>query len=1052
MKVCEFDSRGQLSIAVELLTRKNRNKRLVIAMHHPLKSLGKYGGHFKAVEHFKPPIAGSVVVWSKQGGLIPQYRNHVKYDSMASSFEASADKSGSFIFVSGHDKSMQLLQLGKQLQIVSGTSGNKPTPVVRTRGNDFAKQASGWAELQLNTSHDDRVIFVDGKNGETLLSRELPKVTRVGTSDLPDPPPVASTPTKATYAKDKPRKTRFLKRILLGRHYRDAHRLELDFPTLNLTEEHGGLVPIRIGGGNQTNSLRLEDSNGGQWSMRSTTKDSSRFLPYPLNETFFVTLLIEDGYTASHPAAAVAIPKMAEAVGLFHTRPRLMYLPDQTGLQDIRGYITDEVVLLERRPKQPDNGNLPAHLGGDLPSTRPLKYISTSDMLAKMENEPWKHRANQEMMLRARLFDLFVGDWDRHEDQWRFVRATQEDGTKYYYPIPRDRDQAFANYDGALLAIARLSGPGIRVLKPFGDDIKRLTWLAYNARYIDPVLLNRLTRERWMEIAAEVQAALTDEVIASGMAQWPEAAYELDGKAIEKKLRSRRDQIVRAAGEFFDKINENVEILGSEHRDLIDVTFVDDNAVKVVIRRHKDGPSGTPYFERTFLSTYTDELRIYALSGRDKLVVHGKPHSAITIRFVGGAGDDLVTVGGEVESGLSVKSLKVYDRKKSMEIDSSIKVDKEFSKSTYRNHYQRTDVHHEPTTVAGSPGFLINADDGLYLGGSIAIKRTKFKRSPFASSHNIRAFLATSTFGVDLGYKGVFPETLGPLDQELSISGQTPNSTRNFFGLTNRYTGTGSMSREFFRLKQISADLNYGLVARLESTVRTGIRFDAQLIDTEDTAGRFVVLSPDAASNALGTKLFLGATAFVGVNTIDVAGYPKRGIAAGVSANFRSDATPSEGDRIGTSGTFTAAVATHIPLDRHQRFTLSSRARAAGIVGNFPFYFAPTLGDQDIRAYNAEQLAGNGVFAQTSDLRMEIIRIRTGLPGAIGIAGSIDHGLAFGPDTDANGTYHASIGGSLYWSILGVLGLSVGYHYGFEGGRRLAITFGPLFGATGVEN
>ncbi len=1052
---CEYDSRSQLATAFDLLLRKNRTKRVVVAMHHPLKSLGEYGGHFKAAEHGKPPVAGSIAVWVKQGGLVEQYRNHVKYDSLASSFQASAEKSGTFVFVSGHDRSLQYLQVGQrvpQVQIVSGSSGKEPTPVVKARGDDFAKQASGWAELRLNAAHDDNMAFIDGDTGETLFTRGLPAVAGVGADDLPEPEPVTATSAKSTYAKWKPRKTRRFKAMLLGWHYRNSHRLELDFPVLDLSTEQGGLVPIRVGGGNQTNSLRLQDPDGGQWALRSTTKDSSRFLPYPLNEAFFVTLLVEDSYTATHPAAALAIPPMAAAVGVFHTRPRLMYLPDQPGLLDLRGYISDEVVLLERRPKQPKQGNLPANLGGDLESTRPLKYISTADMILKIEDKPWKHRVDEEMMLRARLLDLFLGDWDRHEDQWRFVRTTMEDGTKRYYPIPRDRDQAFSNYDGALLFFARMSSPGVRVLRPFRDDIDRMTWLTYNARFIDPVLLNGVPRDRWMQIAKEVQASLTDEVIACGMAQWPKEAYELDGKALEKKLRARRDQIVEAAAAFFEKVNEKVEVVGSEHRDLIDVTFVDANTVTVALRRLKEGPSGAPYFERTFHSQYTDEIRIYALSGRDRLVVHGKPHKAITVRFVGGAGDDDVTAGSKAQGRLRARSVKVYDRKKGIEIDPSIKVNEEFSKSTYRNHYQRADTHHEPNTVSGFPGFAINPDEGFALGGSLLVTRTKFKRRPFASSHAVSAFFATSTLGVNAAYTGVFPETAGPLDQEIELAGKTARAVRNFFGFTNLFTDPTVPGRDFYRVPQFAARTSYNLVARLiNNTLRTGVKLNAAVVDTEDDPDRFVSVSPDVAPNSLGTKLFLGATAFVGINTFDSGGYPKRGIATGVSAKVRSDVTPNESDRIGTSGTFSGAVATHIPFDRHQRFILSSRARVEGIVGNYPFYFAPTLGDPDIRAYNLEQLAGNGVFAMTTDLRFEFVRIQKGLPGALGIAGAIDHGLAFGPEVDGKGTYHVAVGGSLFWSILGQMGLSAGYFYGFQGARRLIITFGALFGNTGFE-
>jgi hypothetical protein len=74
-------------------------------------------------------------------------------------------------------------------------------------------------------------------------------------------PPVEDKTAQSTYAKRVPRESRAPKRVFLGRHYRDAHRLKLDFPVLDLSTAEGGLVPISIGGGSQTNSLRLEDPN-----------------------------------------------------------------------------------------------------------------------------------------------------------------------------------------------------------------------------------------------------------------------------------------------------------------------------------------------------------------------------------------------------------------------------------------------------------------------------------------------------------------------------------------------------------------------------------------------------------------------------------------------------------------------------------------------------------------------------------------------------------------------------------------------------------------------
>jgi hypothetical protein len=43
--------------------------------------------------------------------------------------------------------------------------------------------------------------------------------------------------------------------------------------------------------------------------------------------------------------------------------------------------------------------------------------------------------------IKARLFDMLIGDWNRNEDQWRWGEYKKK--KIVYKPIPRDRDQAF---------------------------------------------------------------------------------------------------------------------------------------------------------------------------------------------------------------------------------------------------------------------------------------------------------------------------------------------------------------------------------------------------------------------------------------------------------------------------------------------------------------------------------------------------------------------------------------------------------------------------------
>ena len=63
------------------------------------------------------------------------------------------------------------------------------------------------------------------------------------------------------------------------------------------------------------------------------------------------------------------------------------------------------------------------------------------------------HRADQKAVLKARLLDMLIADWDRHFDQWKW--GTRDTGKgRIYYPIPKDRDQALAYSDGFIVKFA----------------------------------------------------------------------------------------------------------------------------------------------------------------------------------------------------------------------------------------------------------------------------------------------------------------------------------------------------------------------------------------------------------------------------------------------------------------------------------------------------------------------------------------------------------------------------------------------------------------------
>ena len=61
--------------------------------------------------------------------------------------------------------------------------------------------------------------------------------------------------------------------------------------------------------------------------------------------------------------------------------------------------------------------------------------------------------------------DFLIGDKDRHDGQWRWARYPDGEG-HIWVPIPEDRDHAFSDLDGVVMAVARR---GIPVFMEFED-------------------------------------------------------------------------------------------------------------------------------------------------------------------------------------------------------------------------------------------------------------------------------------------------------------------------------------------------------------------------------------------------------------------------------------------------------------------------------------------------------------------------------------------------------------------------------------------------------
>src|SRR5690606_14973380 len=125
------------------------------------------------------------------------------------------------------------------------------------------------------------------------------------------------------------------KKKMFGTNYRQEWSTPVTVPVISIGTIYGGLKPTRRGGGMQSRSLRLEDSTGREFVLRSIEKYPDKTLPEELRQTFIKDAIV-DGISASYPFAALSVPPLLQATKIPHTKPMLVFLPDDPALGQYR--------------------------------------------------------------------------------------------------------------------------------------------------------------------------------------------------------------------------------------------------------------------------------------------------------------------------------------------------------------------------------------------------------------------------------------------------------------------------------------------------------------------------------------------------------------------------------------------------------------------------------------------------------------------------------------------------------------------------------------------
>jgi hypothetical protein len=412
-------------------------------------------------------------------------------------------------------------------------------------------------------------------------------------------------------------------RFWFGEGYRKAWTTPVELPVLDLRTEAGGLTPLREVGSMQTVGLALKGADGHSFTFRKLMKASERSLPKEFLGTPMEAIL-RDQTAAAHPASPVIVGALARALGIRFYGSRVMIMPDDPALGKFKETFANTVGTF-------DEYIAPGSYGI-------TEIISTADLWKKwLEGGP-DSRVDSRAFLKARLFDLTVGNWDRHQQQWRWAHTP---GNPRWEPLPEDADQAFTHYEGKALAYSRSILP--LFMRYSGEYPKRIEGLTLNNVDVTRWMPSDLEWPVYEELAREIVAQMTDKVIDDAMREMPAEWYAIDGAQMAKDLKQRRDGLVAFARRFYLHLSDRVEVRGSNQSELAQIRRLDDGSLDVTLAPlGASGAPGEPSYHRLFSPKETKEVRVYLFGGNDRLVTSGPRKGDITLRVLGGWGNDIL--------------------------------------------------------------------------------------------------------------------------------------------------------------------------------------------------------------------------------------------------------------------------------------------------------------------------------------------------------------------------------------------------------------------------
>jgi len=994
---CECDDEEEVIEQLNLLFYKNKGKVILLAGHHPFASYGVHGGYYNWKDHLFPltainkklfiplPLIGSLYPLLRSSIFLnPEDMPHPMYQHLIREVDHVFRGFPNVTYIAGHEHGLQLIKDKHRLQVVSG-AGAKHSYAKKGRHSLYSNSTQGFvtADLLLNKSVEFTFYTYDGDeikktysyiNPYTELSSINPTVSTADSITVP-----------ANTAYDKVSSQH---RKLFGEGFRKEWAAAETFPLIRISEIAGGLKPLQRGGGMQSTSLRLADSSGKEWVIRSVNKNPDALLPGVLQQTFARDWL-DDATSSQHPYSALIVPPLAHAAQVPHATPVIGVIAPDPALDIYSKDFENTLVLLEER--------------------EPMGKSDNSIKMVKNLQEDNDHSYDANGFLRARMLDLLINDWDRHEDQWRW-KNTGKKNEKFYVAVPRDRDQVLRVTEGLFPYLASREW-ALSSMTGFDTDLKKQQYTLFKSRFLNAHPASQFSHEEWMKQVNDFTSKITDSVLKDALNELPEASHELRAGELFQKLQKRREELPEAMDKYYTFINKIVDLHTSDKNEFIQIMNAPQNSLRLMVRKiNKEGILKDTLMDKVYDPILTKEIRIYTGDGNDSIRIKSA-NKAIKIRLIAKNGQKAFLI---EESG---RKINLYAKPEHLTIyGATHQIKKHLSNDSTNTAFVPVNLYNVTMPLV-TLGF--NRDDGLLAGGGFRyIHREGFRKLPYTSAHQLQAMVSFKTGAFRANYKGEWIQAFGKADLTLEGRVLSPN-TQNFFGLGNNtvFDRTGS-SAKFYRTRfgvyQIDPALRWRFDKQSYFSVGPSLQFyhfnagenserlimDPSLIGSYDSltvredkifSGITAQFLKDNRDNKLfptsGGYFFLKATGYAGLNS--------------VSKNYFQ---------------LSPELAIYQSVGKQSKLIIAERLGGITTFGKTTFYQSAFLGGhENLRGFRQYRFAGQHAIYNNLEARIKLAQVGSYiLPGQFGLIGFYDAGKVWNKGDDSS-TIHQGYGGGLFF-------------------------------------